>query len=101
MTTLAFHCLNEDTDTPHACASAVTRLAHPDLTVREVEVLVAWVRTESKGRVGRQLFIAPCTVNTHLERVRAKYAAVGRPAHTKAALTARAIQDGLVCLYDL
>ena len=35
------------------------------------------------------------------ERIRAKYDAVGRPARTKAALAARAIQDGYVALWDL
>jgi hypothetical protein len=33
--------------------------------------------------------------------LRAKYAAVGRPAKTKAALVARAIQDGIVSVHDL
>jgi hypothetical protein len=33
--------------------------------------------------------------------VRAKYAAVGRPATTKAALVARAIQDGIVNVDDI
>jgi DNA-binding CsgD family transcriptional regulator len=50
----------------------------------------------SKDVVARQLQIAPTTVRTHLQRVRAKYAAVERPATTKAALVARAIQDGIV-----
>lgn len=78
-----------------------SRLAKPELTEREIEVLLAWLRTDSKAQVGRTLYIAPCTVGTHLERIRAKYAAVGRVAATKAALAARAIQDGLVCVYDL
>ncbi len=51
--------------------------------------------------VARQLQIAPTTVRTHLQRVRAKYAAVGRPATTKAALVARAIQDGIVSVNDI
>lgn len=73
----------------------------PDLAPREKEVLIAWFRTDSKDGVARQLHIAPTTVRTHLQRVRAKYAAVGRPASTKAALVARAIQDGLVEVDDL
>ena len=73
--------------------SAVGR---PNLAPREKEVLIAWFRTESKDVVANQLQIAPTTVRTHLQRVRAKYAAVGRPATTKAALVARAIQDGIV-----
>lgn len=68
----------------------------PGLSPREVEVLLAWFRTESKILVGRALHIAPGTINTHLGRARAKYAAVGRPASTKSALLVRAIQDGLI-----
>jgi DNA-binding NarL/FixJ family response regulator len=72
-----------------------------NLAPREKEVLVAWFRTESKDLVARQLQIAPTTVRTHLQRVRAKYAAVGRPATTKAALVARAIQDGIINVDDI
>ena len=77
------------------------RLGRANLAPREKEVLIAWFRTESKDLVARQLQIAPTTVRTHLQRVRAKYAAVGRPANTKAALVARAIQDGLVSVDDI
>ena len=73
----------------------------PGLSPRETEVLLAWFRTESKTLVGRALHIAPGTINTHLGRARAKYAAVGRPASTKSALLARAIQDGLITADDL
>ena len=73
----------------------------PVLSAREVEVLIAWLHTDSKSEVGRQLFITTSTVNTHLVRIRQKYANVGRPARTKAALAARAIQDGLIDLFDL
>lgn len=73
----------------------------PQLSKRETEVLVAWFQTENKELVGRRLFIEPSTVCTHLQRVRAKYAAAGRPAPTKAALLARAIQDGILSADDL
>ena len=73
----------------------------PKLSEREKEVLVAWFQTGSKDLVGDRLFIAPSTVRTHLQRVRAKYAAVGRPAPTKSALLARAIEDGILSLADL
>src|ERR1700758_5412354 len=86
-------------DTPYigpymAKALASDRTAgRPRLTEREKQVLVAWFQTESKDEVGRRLYVEPSTVRTHLQRVRAKYAAAGRPAPTKAALIARAIQD--------
>jgi DNA-binding NarL/FixJ family response regulator len=77
------------------------KVGRPHLTKREREVLVAWFQTENKELVGRRLFIEPSTVRTHLQRVRAKYAAVGRPAPTKAALIARAVQDGILSIDDL
>jgi DNA-binding NarL/FixJ family response regulator len=76
-------------------------LGRPRLPAREEEVLIAWFQAESKDLVAEKLHIAPTTVRTHLQRVRAKYAAVGRPATTKAALVARAIQDGIINLDDL
>jgi len=73
----------------------------PKLTPREREVLVAWCRTDSKDEAARQLSVAPTTVRTILQRIRSKYAAIGRPATTKAALVARAIQDGIISIDDL
>jgi DNA-binding CsgD family transcriptional regulator len=70
----------------------------PSLSQREKEVLVAWFQTESKDLVGKRLYIAPSTVRTHLQRARAKYAAVGRAAPTKSALLARAIEDGILSI---
>ncbi|GAB2672186.1 response regulator transcription factor [Nocardia goodfellowii] len=70
--------------------------AKPRLSNREREVLLFWFQTESKALVARELYITVGTVDTHLERIRAKYAAVGRSAPTKAALVARAIKDGLI-----
>jgi DNA-binding NarL/FixJ family response regulator len=95
------------TDTPYVgprMALAMlndSTVGRANLAPREKEVLIAWFRTESKDLVARQLQIAPTTVRTHLQRVRAKYAAVGRPATTKAALVARAIQDGIVNVDDI
>jgi DNA-binding NarL/FixJ family response regulator len=95
------------TDTPYVGPRMALALLNDstngrvNLAPREKEVLVAWFRTESKDLVARQLQIAPTTVRTHLQRVRAKYAAVGRPATTKAALVARAIQDGIVNVDDI
>jgi DNA-binding NarL/FixJ family response regulator len=71
------------------------------LSDREKEVLIAWFQTESKELVGKRLYIAPTTVRTHLQRARIKYAGVGRPASTKSALLARAVEDGILSLNDL
>lgn len=76
-------------------------IGRPRLSPREKQVLVAWLQTESKDIVAQRLQIAPATVRTLLQRVRAKYASVGRHAPTKSALVARAVQDGLVSLDEL
>jgi DNA-binding NarL/FixJ family response regulator len=73
----------------------------PRLTGREKEVLRAWIQMGSKHIVADHHFVETSTVRGHLERIRAKYAEAGRPAATKAALTARAIQDGLLSLDDV
>ncbi|MEU0631347.1 response regulator transcription factor [Streptomyces sp. NPDC005989] len=90
--------------TPPSLAGALAgdRSANrPALSARETEVLVEWFQSESKDFVGQRLGISPRTVNTHLEHIRIKYAMIGREAPTKAALLARAIQDGLVQVDDL
>lgn len=80
---------------------ADSTIGRPRLTERELEVLSAWFQTESKDIVAKSLYLAPTTVKTHLQRIRAKYAAVGRPAPTKAKLVARAVQDGLLSIDQL
>jgi DNA-binding NarL/FixJ family response regulator len=95
------------TDTPYIAPRMAQALLNdktvgrPRLSKREREVLLAWCQTENKDLVAHRLFIEASTVRTHLQRVRTKYAAVGRPAPTKAALIARAIQDGIVNVDDL
>ncbi|MBO0855087.1 MAG: LuxR family transcriptional regulator [Nocardia sp.] len=74
---------------------------HPGLSPREVEVLLAWIKADTKQQVTRALYISLGTVNTHLARIREKYETAGRSAPTKAALVARALQDGMITLDDL
>jgi len=69
-------------------------LIRPVLGQREKEVLRAWFCCDSKEAAARELFVSVNTVKKHIERVRAKYAAAGRPAPTQALLLIRAIQDG-------
>lgn len=71
-------------------------IRRPLLSKRETEVLRVWLRQDSKADAARCLYVTEATVNTHILRIRNKYASVGRPARTKVALFARAIQDGLV-----
>jgi len=77
------------------------RQSRPALAPREVDVLLEWFRSESKELVGQKLHLSPRTVSSYIDRVRIKYANNGRPASTKAALVARAIQDGLVSVEEL
>lgn len=82
-------------------SSDVADRDRPSLTTREVQVLRTWLMVDSKPAVAEELFISLGTVNTHLTRIRAKYAEIGRAAPTKAALVARAVQDGLISLDEL
>ncbi|MEV0634370.1 response regulator transcription factor [Streptomyces sp. NPDC050619] len=89
---------------PPALAGALgtnARADRPQLSVREENVLIEWFQSESKELVAQRLGISVRTVNSYLDRVRIKYANVGRPARTKASLVARAVQDGLVDVDDL
>lgn len=73
----------------------------PVLSERERDVLTAWFESDSKRLVAERLHLSPKTVETYISRVRIKYANAGRPAPSKAALVARALQDGLVTLEEL
>lgn len=76
-------------------------MPRPSLTAREQDVLLCWLTSDSKTAVSTELGLSDGTVKTHLHRIRGKYEAVGRNATTKAALVARALQDGLIRLEDL
>jgi DNA-binding NarL/FixJ family response regulator len=90
--------------TPPALSGAFgtdDRPHRPRLSPRETEVLLEWFHCESKEMVARRLHLTVHRVNSCLERVRVKYANVGRQAPTKAALVARALQDGLITTDEL
>ncbi|GAB11094.1 putative LuxR family transcriptional regulator [Gordonia araii NBRC 100433] len=90
-----------EAETARLGESADLELPRPSLTAREVEVLRTWLLLDSKPAVAADLGISLGTVNTHLTRIRAKYADLGRPAPTKAGLVARAVQDELISLEEL
>ncbi|ASR35212.1 LuxR family transcriptional regulator [Prauserella marina] len=73
----------------------------PRLSPREVEVLRAWFASSSKELVAAKLHITAKTVDTHIGRVRVKYANVGRTASTKSDLVTRALDDGVITLAEL
>jgi DNA-binding NarL/FixJ family response regulator len=72
------------------------RDAAPRLTSREVEVLALYGSGEKADRVARLLGISRDTVLDHVRRIRQKYAAADRPAHTKVDLYRRAVEDGVL-----
>lgn len=70
------------------------------LTLREAEVLALYAAGETAERVAAQLFVSRVTVIDHVKRIRAKYAAVDRPAKSKVELYKRAIEDGILAPAD-
>ena len=66
------------------------------LSTREAEVLALYASGETAERVGAALYISRDTVIDHVRRIRAKYAAHGRPAQTKIDLHRRAVEDGII-----
>ena len=78
-----------------------SRPARPALSPKEREALLLWFQGMSKASVGRRMAISENTVRQYIDRARMKYAAAGRPAPTKDALLARAIEDGLISPGDI
>ena len=68
----------------------------PRLSAQESRALRLWFQQPKKLNVAREMGIAVDTVDQYISRARIKYAAAGRPASNKAAMVARAIEDGLV-----
>jgi two-component system, NarL family, nitrate/nitrite response regulator NarL len=71
------------------------RPRRPHLSPREQEILHAVGRGAPHKAIARQLGISMSTVQTHLERVRFKYAQAGRPIHHPAQYSDRLREDGL------
>jgi DNA-binding CsgD family transcriptional regulator len=91
-------CASRPVSIYRASPEAGQQLIAPRLSAREVEVLLTWLGTDSKGQAAKALYLSTATVSTHLTRIRAKYAAVGRPAGSKTKLLVRAIQDGITTI---
>jgi DNA-binding NarL/FixJ family response regulator len=66
------------------------------LSEREKEVLSLYASGMSLKQVAYQLQIKPSSAKEHIDRVRVKYAKLGREAATKVDLFRRAIEDGLL-----
>lgn len=65
-----------------------------DLSPQLQRVLTLYASGGTSASVGRELNVAPDTVNEYLKRIRQKYADAGRPTHTKLDLFKRAVEDG-------
>jgi len=72
------------------------RSTRPSLSDKEREALLLWFQSMSKASVAKRMQISEHTVKQYVDRARIKYARAGRPAATKSALLARAIEDGLI-----
>jgi DNA-binding NarL/FixJ family response regulator len=72
------------------------RPGRPALSGKERQAVLLWFQGMSKASVARRMSISENTVRQYIDRARVKYATVGRPAHTKDGLLARAIEDGLI-----
>jgi DNA-binding NarL/FixJ family response regulator len=84
-----------------AAVRAGQQRGRPELTAQERRVLIEWLLTDNKESVSKKLHIAPSTVRTHLQRIRRRYSEIHRSAPSKAALFARAVQDGLIGIHDV
>ena len=67
-----------------------------NLSARESEVLSLYASGMSLKQVDFQLEIKPSSAKEHIDRVRVKYARLGREAATKVDLFKRAVEDGLI-----
>lgn len=66
------------------------------LSDREKEVLSLYASGMSLKQVAFQLQIKPSSAKEHIDRVRVKYAKLGREAATKVDLFRRAVEDGIL-----
>lgn len=65
----------------------------PRLSAREQAVLVAYCSGMTLKAAAHHIGISTATAKTYLERVKAKYEQVGRPAYTKLELAARVMEE--------
>lgn len=71
-------------------------LVRPDLSPRERDALSLYASGLTMTAVARRMGVSPHTAKEYIDRVRAKYAAVGRQARTRTELYAAATKDGVI-----
>jgi tetratricopeptide (TPR) repeat protein len=78
---------------PHPLTARCQPAACVRLSVREQALLTAYVSGMTLEAAARHVGIRPTTAKTYLGRVKAKYQAIGRPAHTKVELARRVWEE--------
>jgi two-component system nitrate/nitrite response regulator NarL len=81
--------------TPELAAALLgdERTQRPRLSARERQVLIAYASGMTLEVAARHIGVKPGTAKTYLDRVKAKYRAIGRPAYTKLELAQRIRED--------
>lgn len=77
-------------------AILATAAETPELSPRELDALRLYASGLKLSAVAHRMGISPHTAKEYLDRVRAKYSQVGRPARTRTELYAAASRDGLL-----
>jgi DNA-binding NarL/FixJ family response regulator len=90
----------DDWTSPELAAVLANDPARPAFSPREERALILYASGLKLESVARQLGVAPSTAKEYLQRVRAKYAEVGRDARTKTELYRAARADGLLDMGD-
>ncbi len=80
----------------HQRAGPAAAAGRPALSRQELNALTLYASGLKLASVARRLGITENTAKGYLDRVREKYAAVGRDARTKIDLRRRAVEDGLL-----
>jgi DNA-binding NarL/FixJ family response regulator len=79
-----------------ATIDADSKFKEASLSEREREVLSLYASGMSLKQVAFQLGIKQSSAKEHIDRVRVKYAKLGREAATKVDLFKRAVEDGII-----
>ncbi len=72
------------------------QIASAGLSPKEREVLGLYASGDKSTTVAASAGLSTGTVAEYVRRIRSKYAAAGRPAHTKIDLYKRAVEDGIL-----
>lgn len=81
---------------PRTRAVLDTLAARPALSAQEARLVILYSAGHTIGEVAVRLGVREDTARKYLNRAKAKYAAVGRPVHTKSELAQAARDDGLL-----